>query len=139
MRNEKASDPRTRSTRLLGRYEGPGQKYGEYRAPYQYGHRRALKTPVAGYPSRFIHIRDKAPVTTGHRLLIVRIIVPFWRLFAKITGLYPDRGATELFGVLLTILIRCPIFSIRLTGVLRTEDPAKSLRTIPSSGSQNLH
>ena len=51
-----------------------GQKYGEYRAPYQYGHRRALKTPVAGYPRRFIHIRDKAPVTTGHGSLIVRII-----------------------------------------------------------------
>jgi hypothetical protein len=38
------------------------------------GHRRALKTPVAGYPHRFIHIRDKAPVTTGHGSLIVRII-----------------------------------------------------------------
>jgi hypothetical protein len=28
-------------------YEGPGQKYREYRAPYQYGHCRALKSPVA--------------------------------------------------------------------------------------------
>ena len=55
-------------------YGGPGQKYGEYRAPYQYGHCRALKTPVAGYPRRFIQIRDKAPVTTGHGSLIIRII-----------------------------------------------------------------
>ena len=55
-------------------YEGPGQKYGEYRAPYQYGHCRALKTPVAGYPHRCIHIRDTAPVTTGHGSLIVQII-----------------------------------------------------------------
>jgi hypothetical protein len=51
-------------------YEGPGQKYGEYRATYQYGHCRALKSPVAGYSRRFIHIRDKAPVTTGHGSLI---------------------------------------------------------------------
>ena len=54
--------------------EGPGQKYGEYRAPYEYGHCKVLKTPVAGYPRRFIHKRDKAPVTTGYKSLIVRII-----------------------------------------------------------------
>jgi hypothetical protein len=47
-------------------YKGPGQKYREYRAPYQYGQCRALKSPVRGYPHRFIHLRDKAPVTTGH-------------------------------------------------------------------------
>jgi hypothetical protein len=28
-------------------YEGPGQKYGEYRVPYLYGHCRAPKSPVA--------------------------------------------------------------------------------------------
>ena len=36
-----------------GVYGGPGQKSQEYRAPYQYGHCRALKIPVAGY--RFDH------------------------------------------------------------------------------------
>jgi hypothetical protein len=46
-------------------YEGPGQKYGEYRAPYEYGHCKVLKTPVAGYPRRFIHMRDKAPITSS--------------------------------------------------------------------------
>ena len=60
--------------RITLKYEGPGQKYREYRAPYQYGHCRALKSPVAGYPRHFIYIRDKAPATTGHRSLIVRII-----------------------------------------------------------------
>jgi hypothetical protein len=55
-------------------YEGPGQKYREYRAPYEYGYCRALKTLVAGYPRPFIYIRDKAPVTTGHRSLIIGII-----------------------------------------------------------------
>ena len=56
------------------RYGGPGQKYGEYKPTYQYGHCRALKTPVAGNPHRLIHIRYMAPATTGHRLLIIRII-----------------------------------------------------------------
>jgi hypothetical protein len=56
-------------------YEGPGQKYRDYRAPYQFDHCRALKTPVAGNPYRLIHIRYMAPATTGHRSLIMRIIV----------------------------------------------------------------
>jgi hypothetical protein len=59
---------------ILKEYEGPGQKYREYKAPYQYSHCRALKTPMAGSPHRLIHIRYTAPATTGHRSLIIRII-----------------------------------------------------------------
>jgi hypothetical protein len=65
------SHPTSAERFLKSSYEGPGQKYGEYRAPYQYGHCRAPKTPVAGNPHRLIHIRYMAPVTTGHRSLII--------------------------------------------------------------------
>ena len=81
-----------------------GQKYGEYRAPYQYGHRRALKTPVAGNPHGLIHIRYMGPPTTGHRSLIIRIIAYYFgdhslKLQGSIgivalhglSGLYSDR------------------------------------------------
>jgi hypothetical protein len=83
-------------------YEGLGQKYKEYRAPYQYGHCRALKSLVVGYPHRFIHIRYIAPVTTGHASLIVRIIAyhvgdPSLKLQGFI-GIVALKGASGLYS-----------------------------------------